>query len=90
LNQYGVIENFPPGVLGERRALALLFKGLATLRADAALFESVDQLRWAGPTPGFASFAQHIGAERVLERCLRSPTTKATAGSSEDEPAATA
>ena len=90
LKQYGVIENFPPGVLGESRAFALLFKELATLRTDAALFDNVDQLQWRGPTAGFAPYAQTIGADRVLERCLRAPATKATAGSSEDEPAATA
>src|SRR2546422_9473582 len=34
LNRYGIIEHFPPSVLGERRDLALLFKDLATLRTD--------------------------------------------------------
>src|ERR1051325_11158177 len=37
LNQYGRIENFPSTVLGQQRALALLFKKLATLRTDAPL-----------------------------------------------------
>src|SRR5229473_7260738 len=36
LNRHGVIENFPPDVLGDGRDLALLFKNLATLRTDAA------------------------------------------------------
>src|SRR6184192_4634698 len=40
LNRHGQIENFPPSVLGERRDLALLFKNLATLRADAPLFDN--------------------------------------------------
>src|SRR4051812_46880661 len=31
LNTYGPIEEFPPGVLGESRELALMFKNLATL-----------------------------------------------------------
>jgi 5'-3' exonuclease len=44
INQYGAIEDFPATVLGERRELALLFKNLATLRTDAALFDNVDQL----------------------------------------------
>jgi 5'-3' exonuclease len=48
INQYGPIEDFPPAVLGERRDLALLFKDLATLRKDARLFQTVDQLRWRG------------------------------------------
>ena len=71
LNQYGRIEDLPARVLGENRELALLFKDLATLRTDAALFDDVDQVRWRGPTPDFALYAQGIGADRVLERCLR-------------------
>src|SRR5215212_5428372 len=49
LNRYGMIEEFPDSVLGENRELALLFKILATLRADAVLFEDVEELRWSGP-----------------------------------------
>ncbi len=71
LNRYGIIEGFPRSVLGDSRDLALLFKDLATLRTDAALFDTVDQLRWRGPTPTFAPYAQSIGADGVLERCLR-------------------
>jgi 5'-3' exonuclease len=71
LNRYGRIEDFPVGVLGESRDLALLFKHLATLRTDAALFDEVDELRWRGPTNDFAAYTQRIGAERVLERCLK-------------------
>lgn len=48
LTRYGPIEEFPEEVLGENRALALLFKKLATLRTDAALFENVDELHWQG------------------------------------------
>ena len=71
LNQYGAIENFPVAVLGQNRDRALLFKILATLRTDAALFDDVDELWWSGPTPDFAAYAQRIGADRVLERSLR-------------------
>jgi 5'-3' exonuclease len=71
LNRYGIIEDFPASVLGETRDLALLFKKLATLRTDAPLFREVDELRWRGPTAGFASYAERIGADRVLERCLK-------------------
>jgi 5'-3' exonuclease len=70
LNRYGAIEEFPPALLGERRELALLFKRLATLRDDAALFSNVDELRWTGPTDAFASWTQRIEAPRLLERCL--------------------
>jgi 5'-3' exonuclease len=71
LNRYGMIEKFPPGLLGERRDLALLFKHLATLKTDAALFRNVDELRWSGPTPAFASCTERIGAPRLLERSLK-------------------
>ena len=71
LNRHGAIEEFPANILGPNRDLALLFKNLATLRTDAALFSDVDELRWRGPSGGFADFARRIGAERVLERSLR-------------------
>src|SRR4029079_1794933 len=51
VSQHGAIESFPESVLsGERRAHALLFKKLATLRTDAALFANVDEIEWRGPT----------------------------------------
>ena len=68
LNTYGPIEGFPPKVLGESRDLALLFKNLATLRTDAQLFASVEELRWRGPSSGFAEHAERIGGSRLLER----------------------
>jgi 5'-3' exonuclease len=71
LNRHGPIEDFPPSVLGENRDLALLFKRLATLRTDARLFRDVDELRWRGPTPAFAEWAERLGARRVLERSLK-------------------
>ena len=52
--------------LSEQRDLALLFKKLATLRVDAPLFDSVDQLRWQGPTPSFAKFAESIEAPELV------------------------
>src|SRR3989441_11397360 len=58
LNRHGMIENFPPALLGDRRDLALLFKDLATLRIDAPLFRDVDELRWCGPTRAFASWTK--------------------------------
>jgi 5'-3' exonuclease len=39
---------------------AHLFRTLATLRTDIALFDDVDQLRWTGPTPGFATIAERL------------------------------
>ncbi len=71
VNRHGIIEDFPPAVLGESRALALLFKDLATLRNDAPLFGDVDELRWRGPTASFAACAERLGGARLLERCRR-------------------
>ena len=69
LNLHGPIENFPPNILGGQHNLALLFKKLATLRTDAPLFDSVETLRWRGPTPAFGAWAERTEAPRLLERC---------------------
>jgi 5'-3' exonuclease len=74
LNRHGMIENFPPAVLGERRELALLFKNLATLRTDAPLFRDVDELHWHGPADQFASWTERMGVPRLVERCLKAHT----------------
>ena len=75
LNRHGAIESFPPEVLGERRELALLFKNLATLRADEPLFDDTESLRWRGPTPAFASSTERMQAPRLLERCEKARRT---------------
>ena len=77
LRRHGSIENFPPAVLGDKLELALLFKTLATLRTDAPLFSDVDELRWRGPTSGFAEFAQRFGETRIVERSLRAASASA-------------
>jgi 5'-3' exonuclease len=69
VNRYGALEDFPPEVLGERRAQALLFKDLATLRTGAALFGDVDELRWRGPTQSFDQWVERLGDQRLLARC---------------------
>jgi len=67
--RYGALEDFPPEVLsGERRAHALLFKDLATLRTDAKLFSDVEELRWRGPTDAFAACVARIGDARLAQR----------------------
>jgi 5'-3' exonuclease len=48
--------------LSRERERALLFRTLATLRTDIALFDDVDQLRWSGPTPEFAAIAARLDA----------------------------
>src|SRR6266496_6491778 len=70
LNEHGAIEDFPPGVLGEHGDLAVLFKKLATLRTDAALFRDVDELEWRGPTAAFPACAERLGDPRLLQRSL--------------------
>jgi 5'-3' exonuclease len=68
VNRHGPIEAFPPAVLGDRQEQALLFKRLATLRTDAALFRRAARLRWRGPSAAFASWAERANAPRLLER----------------------
>jgi 5'-3' exonuclease len=48
--------------LARERETALLFRDLATLRADIPLFDNVDQLRWNGPTPAFKALAARLDA----------------------------
>jgi 5'-3' exonuclease len=68
IQRYGKIENFPQEALGERRAMALLFKKLATLREDAPLFADVGDLEWHGPTPKFSALAAGIGDKKIVAR----------------------
>ena len=51
--------------LQRERELALLFRDLATLRTDIPLFDSVDELRWTGPTPAFAEIGARLDAAVV-------------------------
>ncbi len=78
LAKYGHLESIPadwttwhvnaarPGVLAatldRERDQALLFRDLATLRTDLALFANVDALRWKGPTSTFQSLAAELDA----------------------------
>jgi 5'-3' exonuclease len=45
--------------LGDR---ALLFRRLATLRTDIALFDDVEKLKWKGPTPEFKQYGSRLDA----------------------------
>jgi 5'-3' exonuclease len=71
INRHGPLEEFPEAVLGASRELALLFKDLATLRADAPLFSDVEQLRWRGPTGAFGGWSERFGDARLVERCRK-------------------
>jgi 5'-3' exonuclease len=48
--------------LARERDRAFLFRELATLRTDVKLFDSVEDLRWRGPTPAFAEIARRFDA----------------------------
>ena len=60
--------------LSRERDRALLFRTLATLRTDIALFDDVDELRWSGPTAGFTDLAVRLDAAVTV---TRRPTTVA-------------
>jgi 5'-3' exonuclease len=50
--------------LARDRDQAMLFRTLATLRTDIALFDDVDRLRWNGPTPAFPQYAARFDAAK--------------------------
>jgi 5'-3' exonuclease len=56
--------------LAANRELALLFKDLATLRVDAPVLASVDDLLWKGPTPAFEAFCARVEQPGLYERAL--------------------
>jgi 5'-3' exonuclease len=78
LARFGHIENIPAdwrtwgvnatspaalaATLEKDRPMALLFRTLATLRIDAPTFDTVDDLEWTGPRPGFTALAARFEA----------------------------
>jgi 5'-3' exonuclease len=46
--------------LVQQRDLVLLFRDLATLRTELDLFQSVDELKWEGPTAAFAEIGKRL------------------------------
>ncbi len=68
------------GTLCREREHAMLFRTLATLRTDIALFDDVDQLRWNGPTPAFDPLAARLDAASTEKRRPATPqsTSKST------------
>jgi 5'-3' exonuclease len=64
--------------LCRERNVALPFRTLATLRTDLILFDDVEELRWNGPTPGFADLAARLDSARTetsRSKTRRSRTT---------------
>jgi 5'-3' exonuclease len=48
--------------------LVLLFRRLATLQTGILLFDDVEQLRWKGPTPAFATLGARLDAAVTEEK----------------------
>jgi 5'-3' exonuclease len=87
LARYGHLEQVPdsPGewavplrnrpalaaTLREGRRQAMLFKDLATLRADRSLLEGVERLRWSGPSELFAEVCARIDARSLATEVAR-------------------
>ena len=87
LARYGHIEQIPASAaewdvpvrgaarlastLVAERERALLFRTLATLREDAPIGTSVDDLRWTGPRGAFAAWAERLGPPSLLERAAK-------------------
>ena len=55
-------------MLRHNRERALLFRDLATLRVDIPLFESVEELRWAGATAAFPPLAARLDAALMSKK----------------------
>jgi 5'-3' exonuclease len=57
--------------LAAGRDEVMLFKNLATLRADRSLLPDVDALRWTGPTEVFAEVCERIDARGLAAAAAR-------------------
>ncbi len=95
LARYGHLESIPEdwrtwrvnaagagalaGTLARQRDRAFLFRTLATLRTDIPLFDSVDDLRWAGPTPAFAELGARLDAAVTDKSPRRARAARAAA-----------
>jgi 5'-3' exonuclease len=80
LARFGRLEQIPPDwrdwhvnaknaaalarTLADNRDRAWLFRDLATLRTDVPVFDSVEDLRWTGPTDAFEAFAARLEPPR--------------------------
>jgi hypothetical protein len=48
----------------------MLFRELARLRTDAPLGADLGALRWSGPRPDFAGWAERLGAPQLHARAI--------------------
>ena len=62
--------------LGSQREQAMLFRTLATLRTDIALFDDVEELRWDGPKPGFEELGARLDAAVTGEKRKTGPRSR--------------
>ena len=53
---------------------ALLFRTLATLRLDAPVFDTVDDLRWKGPLQKFEAHCRAMGSADLFDRATSAMT----------------
>jgi 5'-3' exonuclease len=70
--------------LAEQRERAMLFRVLATLRADAPIGTGVDALRWNAPRTDFAAWARRLGSPQLHERASRLAEARAAARATVD------
>jgi 5'-3' exonuclease len=63
--------------LAEQRERAMLFRELATLRADAPIGADVNALRWTGPRADFAAWSARLGTPSLHERAARLAAARA-------------
>lgn len=87
LARYGHIESIPvsgdvwdvkvrgaaklAATLAKNRELALTFRDLATLRTDAPVFDTVDELKWSGPREDFIDYCTQMDAQAIYRRVER-------------------
>ena len=55
---------------------ALLFRTLATLRLDVSVFDTVEDLRWAGPRPNFEEHCQRMKSSDLLRRVTTAQSSR--------------
>ena len=55
---------------------ALLFRTLATLRLDVQVLDTVDDLRWKGPSPSFEEYSRRMRAPDLLRRVKLAGSTR--------------
>jgi 5'-3' exonuclease len=98
LSQYPKLEDIPkdwrawhPSISNARRLSislfnswddALLFRTLATLRLDAPVFDTVEDLRWQGPHPRFEAQCRAMQSADLFGRAMSAITANAIAAGS--------